>query len=122
MRKLRVYIAGPMTNGDGKNYNLEKIREAIGVSGFLIRHGFLPFCPQLSILHEMMLPGDVAYTDWLEYDLSWIDVCDAILRIPGPSKGADRECEYADGKGIPVSLGLSNFMATYQESTVCKST
>lgn len=121
-RKLRVYIAGPMTNGTGKNYDLEKIREAMGAYGLLIRHGFLPFCPQLSLAQEMMLPGNVTYDEWLEHDLAWIDVCDVVLQIPGPSKGADTECVYARAKGIPVFEGLSHFMATHPESTVCKTT
>lgn len=122
MRKLRVYIAGPMTNGTGRNYDLEKIREAMKAYSVLIHHGFLPFCPQLSLIQEMMLPGDVTYAEWLEHDLSWIDVCDVILRIPGPSKGADRECEYAQGRGIPIAKDLQTFLALHQESVVCKTT
>ncbi|KKM66927.1 hypothetical protein LCGC14_1476270 [marine sediment metagenome] len=122
MYKLRVYIAGPMTNGDGNTYNPEKIREALEAYSLLIRYGFLPFCPQLSLIHAMMLPQDVSYAEWLEHDFSWIDICDVVLRIPGPSKGADRECEYAEGLGIRVVEGLDNFLTAYPEPIVCKTT
>jgi len=29
-------------------------------------------------------------------------MCDAVLRIPGESRGADLECELARSRGIPV--------------------
>ncbi len=123
MRKLRVYIAGPMTNGNGKNYNLEKIREALKAYSTLIREGYLPFCPQLSLLHEMMVPISLTYDQWLGHDQDVIDNSDVIFRMPGESVGADRECKYARGRGIPVVEGSINyFLSGYSESTVCKST
>ncbi len=33
--------------------------------------------------------------------------CDAVLRLPGESAGADRDVAIARGRGLPVHLGLT---------------
>ena len=35
-------------------------------------------------------------------DLAWIERCDALLRMPGESSGADREVEHARAHSVPV--------------------
>jgi hypothetical protein len=42
----------------------------------------------------------------LDYDLNWLAKCDAVLRLPGASSGADREVEYAQKLGIPVFYSI----------------
>jgi hypothetical protein len=39
---------------------------------------------------------------WYEWDLHALLKCDALLRMPGISVGADREVEFARAHGIPV--------------------
>lgn len=39
---------------------------------------------------------------WLEYDLAWLEQCDAIVRIPGTSPGADDEMARAKELGLIV--------------------
>lgn len=36
------------------------------------------------------------------YDLAWLERCDALLRVPGPSAGADREVAHARERGLPT--------------------
>jgi len=91
----RVYISGPISIGDpGAN-----IRQAMKVSKKLTSKGFYPLCPHLKIFSQMFYPED--YETLLESDFAWIEVSDAILRIPGVSVGADAEIEVAGELGIP---------------------
>ncbi len=104
-RPLRVYIAGPMTNGDGNSFNMAKINEAIDVYLRLIEGGYLPHCPQLTVFCEFRYPTRISYDQWLALDKGYIDNSDVVLRLAGASAGADRECHYALDTGIPVVYG-----------------
>lgn len=35
------------------------------------------------------------YEDWMRIDLAWLEAAHALLRLPGPSAGADREVALA---------------------------
>ncbi len=115
--RTRVYIAGPMTNG-GRGYDMGKIHEAIRAYCQLIRRGFVPHCPQLTVFADFLEPGGVPYDEWLELDMCYIDDCDVLLRLDGDSKGADRECAYAVSIGKPIICGLGKFLSHYKEATV----
>jgi len=114
-RRMRVYIAGPMTGGTKGFFNMTKIHEAIEAYVILIDHGFVPHCPHLTVFCEFMKPDLITYEQWLELDREYIDDSDTVLRIPGNSPGADRECKYAIEKGIPVVVGLDEFLSRYAE-------
>jgi hypothetical protein len=74
--------------------------------------GFVPFVPHLSALWDIVdgESSPITYDDWLKYDFAWIDCCDALLRMPGESRGADMEVEYARSKGIPVSYSIADLI------------
>lgn len=109
-KRTRVYIAGPMTSGSKNHFNMAKIREAIEAHFVLIELGFVPHCPHLTVFCELMQPGRISYEKWLELDRHYIDDADAVLRIPGVSPGADRECKYARFLNKPVVEGLDTFL------------
>ncbi len=79
-----------------------------------IEEGFVPHCPHLTVFCEFMEPDRIPYEKWLELDKNYIDNSDAVLRIPGHSPGADRECEYALSKGIPVFQGINQFFSGFE--------
>lgn len=110
-RKLRVYIAGPMTGGTKGFFNMGKIHEAIEAYFKLIQWGFVPHCPHLSVFCEFMNPDRIKYEEWLELDRNYIDDSDIVLRIPGASPGADQECDYARLQGKTVVEGINTFLA-----------
>lgn len=112
-RRLRVYIAGPMTCGTAGSFNMEKIHEAIEAHFTLIELGFVPHCPQLTVFCELMQPHRISYEQWLKLDMNYIADSDVVLRIPGLSPGAERECEYAEALCKPVVVGLDNFLCWY---------
>jgi hypothetical protein len=94
--KKIVYVAGPYSIGD----QAENVRKAILMAERLIAEGFIPFIPHLSHLWQLMSPHK--YEFWMELDAHYLLRCDALLRIPGESAGADREVELAKSKWIPV--------------------
>ena len=97
MKKINyVYIASPYTKGDVA----VNVRESLKVGDQLITLGFIPFCPLVSHFQHLLFPRP--YEDWLRLDLAWIDRCDALLRLPGESSGADREVAYAKQTGKPI--------------------
>ena len=65
-----------------------------------MKHGYAPFLPHLS--HYWNLVSKHSWGEWLEYDEAWVEVCDAVIRLPGHSPGADREVAYAVARNIPV--------------------
>lgn len=115
-RRYRVYCAGPIRKGD----LLHNIRQADEAMGALMRAGFAPFNPMLSVYAGGISPpyppatvpfayadplaklAGVTADDWLNMDLAWVEVSDAVLRLPGSSVGADGEVAHAQKIGVPV--------------------
>lgn len=107
--KPLAYIAGPYRSDPVHN-----TRAAWEVAGELILGGIVtPFVPHLSLLADAMCPQPDAF--WLRYDLDVLEHCDAVLRLPGESAGADAEVEHARQEGIPVFTDVGNLLAWARE-------
>lgn len=104
-----VYIAGPYSNGDC----VRNSHKAMEVWEQLRSLGFIPFCPHWSIIQHLVIP--LEYEQWLDFDLEWIRRCDALLRMPGESSGADREVAFASQIGIPVFADVKELIAARDE-------
>jgi hypothetical protein len=104
-----VYIAGPYTNG-GVVHN---IQVAIDWAETIMERGFIPYIPHLTHLWDIYSPHP--YDEWLEFDLHWLDKCDAVFRIVGESVGADKEVEYAKEHNIPVFDSVPELMKYAKE-------
>lgn len=91
-----IYVAGPYSFGDVT----ANVRKAVDAATKLLDFGFAPYLPHLTHYWDMMHPR--SYLDWCQFDLVWLEKCDAVLRLPGESGGADREVEYARAHDIPV--------------------
>lgn len=97
---MKIYIAGPYTNGGvGEN-----VRRAVLAGDQLSELGHTPYIPHLTHLWHLMSPH--AYEFWLRLDMEWLMVCEAVLRLPGYSLGADGEVAVAEGLGLPVYYGI----------------
>jgi hypothetical protein len=79
-----VYVAGPYTTPD-----------ALTASGLA-----LAFVPHVTFLQHLVTPHDVDH--WYALDYAFLAKCDALLRIPGDSTGADKEARLAYELEIPV--------------------
>lgn len=93
--RARVYVSGPYTSDPAAN----TVR-AIHVGQVLLERGYAPMVPHLSHYWHEQLPNP--YDAWLELDVAWVLVADAVLRMPGESSGADEEVALARAHGIPV--------------------
>ena len=91
-----VYTAGPYTNPDPVVNTHKAIKFGLALWEQL---GILPFTPHLTLMSHMVCPKPINF--WYSIDLAYIDHCDAILRMPGSSSGADAEMEYAYQNRIP---------------------
>lgn len=69
------------------------------VANKIIALGALPFNPLLLSFHFIV--HNTPYDDVINLCLGYVERCDAIYRIPGKSKGADREMKHAITRGIP---------------------
>lgn len=106
-RRTRVYIAGPLSKG----CRFDNVDKGMKAYAALIRAGYAPFLPHFSALVAWLLP-DVDYDGWLDTDLPFVEACDALLRLPGESVGADREVRHAHDHNIPVHHFLDVLLAS----------
>ena len=102
-RRIRVYIAGPLS-ADSISGRLHNVHRAIEACCELVQAGYAPFCPHLTYYVDNC--DELGYGNWLEVDEAWVVVADAVLRLSGESQGADRECKLAIGMGIPVFYSI----------------
>lgn len=100
-----VYVAGPITKGD----QAVNVRRGIDAGHELMAAGLHPFVPHLSWFSHFVHATD--YEDWLAYDFAWLQRCDALVRLPGESAGADREAAEARRLGLPVFEGVGRLLA-----------
>ena len=93
---MRVYIAGPYTKGDP----VVNTRRAISAGEAVQARGHTPFIPHLTLFWHLVYEHEAQF--WYDYDLEWLAVCNALIRLPGDSLGADKEVDRAKELGIPV--------------------
>lgn len=110
-KPLLILIAGPYRSGTGGDpalisQNLARLEEA---SGPIFRLGHVPMIGEwvaLPVLRtvdpEAAAEGDVMY----ETARRLLQHCDAVLRLPGESSGADKDVEIAQQFGLPVYRSL----------------
>lgn len=98
-----VYVAGPISPDP-----LGHTRRALDAGSELMAAGIAPFVPHLACLWQVVYPR--SYEDWMRWDAEWIRRCDALLRLPGASPGADREMLLAMELGIPIFTLVSQII------------
>lgn len=103
-RRLRVYIAGPLSSESPtvQRGNIERAMQA-GVDVY--RRGHAPFIPHLTQQVADYLASTnqapLSYAQYLDWALAWLAQCD-VLYFVGTSPGADLERRYAREQHIPV--------------------
>jgi hypothetical protein len=114
-RKLRpvVYISGPVTKGN-RNWNVYQGFEA---QRELTDAGFAPINPIASTTYPFAWEEGFPHGVWMEVDLALVARADAVLRLPGDSKGADEECMFADLRGIPVYGSVADLKRGFRART-----
>ena len=103
---MRVYIAGPYTKGDRS----ENMRRAMKAMDDLIAAGHEPFLPILTHFQDLCHPRP--WEDRMRVDLAWLRCAEAVVRLPGESKGADIECSAVAGT-IPIFFSVEAFLGAH---------
>ena len=101
---MRVYVAGPYTLGDVAT----NVANAIEAGNGLLNAGHTPFIPHLTHFWHLLYPH--LYGEWLAYDSVWLMACDALIRLPGDSRGSDAEVQLAQQLSIPVFYSMEAFL------------
>lgn len=112
-KRIMVYVAGPISKGDLVQNCMQAHEAGIAILkaglSVVVPHGSC-FWGNVVIDYAQMRKGFVpeatpswtTHEDWYGMDLVIIERCDALLRLPGQSHGADMEVAHAAQKGIPV--------------------
>jgi len=103
---MYIYVAGPLTKGPRP----ENIHNALKAGERIRNRGHIPFVPHLYELWDIVSPQD--YEFWMEMDFKWLEKCDALVRLPGESSGADREVQRAYELNIPVFYGMEDLTSS----------
>jgi hypothetical protein len=114
-QSLMILIAGPYRSGtnDDPEKMANNLRSLESVALPLYRAGHIPLIGEwlaLPLLREAgsKHPGDAIYDEIL-YPIAnrLITRCDAVLRLPGSSKGADEDVRLATERGLAVYHNLN---------------
>jgi hypothetical protein len=101
---MKVYIASPYTIGDVA----VNVKRQLDVASALIDLGFEPYAPLLS--HFLHIAHPKEYETWMHLSFVFLRACDAVLRLDGESKGADREVGVANEIGRPVVFSIAQLV------------
>lgn len=110
MRPLLILIAGPYRSGTGDDpaklaANLTRLEEAAWP---LFRAGHVPMIGEWVALPVLRAAGASGVGDPLAAQVLYptaqrlLAHCDAVLRLPGESTGADNDVAIAEERGLPV--------------------
>ena len=91
-----LYVAAPYSQPDA----VHNTHVVIRIADALLDAGFVPLVPHLTLLWRLV--SQKPYERRLAYNRQLLARCDAVLRVPGDSRGADQETEYAERLGIPL--------------------
>jgi hypothetical protein len=109
-RPLLILIAGPYRSGTGDDpyllaANLSRLESAAWP---IFEAGHIPMIGEWVALPVLRSAGAVGLHDPLADQVMYptaqrlLEHCDAVLRLPGESKGADQDVAIAQERGIPV--------------------
>lgn len=101
MRRIRVYVAGPLTGSGIMTHN---IADTIEIANTLYDNGLIPFVPHLFSLWDIACPRHESV--FLELDRNWLAACDVMYRREGISPGTDKEAGWAEDMKIPIYTDL----------------
>lgn len=113
-RPLLILIAGPYRSGTGGDpaamaANLARLEEAAWP---IFAAGHIPMIGEWVALPVLRSAG-AGPTDPLAEDVLYptaerlLDRCDAVLRLPGESSGADQDVAIAERRGLPVYYDIA---------------
>jgi hypothetical protein len=112
---MLILIAGPYASGTGGDptlmaKNLKRLEEAAWP---IFAAGHIPMIGEWVALPVLESAGASGPDDPLAAEVMYptaerlLQHCDAVLRLPGESRGADQDVAIAEARGIPVYRSLA---------------
>jgi hypothetical protein len=98
---MRVFIASPYAGNKEENTRL-----ACDYADAVSRLGHYPYIPHLNMYWHR--PPGRSHEFWQDQDFTWLRLCDAVLRMGGPGRGADAEVAEAEKVGMPVYYSIDD--------------
>lgn len=122
---MLILIAGPYRSGTGDDpakmaTNLRRLEEA---SWPLFKAGHIPMIGEWVALPVWRSAGGTRLGDELYDQIFYptadrlLECCDAVLRLPGESKGADNDVRLAQDRGLPVYHRLQDVPGVVEDMT-----
>ena len=116
---MLILIAGPYRSGTGDDpallaQNLARLEEAAWP---LFQAGHVPMIGEWVALPVLRGAGGTSVADPVAREVMYptaerlLRHCDAVLRLPGESKGADQDVAIAKDRGLPVYYRLEDVPA-----------
>ncbi len=114
-KPLLILIAGPYASGTGGDpdlmrRNLDRLEQAAWP---IFKAGHIPMIGEWVALPVLSSAGATGPSDPLAAEVMYptaqrlLQHCDAVLRLPGESRGADQDVAIAEELGLPVYTSLS---------------
>ena len=113
---MLILIAGPYRSGTNDDPELmqQNLNSLESVALLLFRKGHIPLIGEWVALSLIRLagsikPGDEAWKE-IQYPVAHrlVEKCDAVLRLPGASKGADEDVRVATERGLKIYYRLED--------------
>ena len=119
---MMILIAGPYRSGTNDDPELlARNLQALEAAAWpLFRAGHLPMIGEWVALPVLSSAGATGLGDPLAEQVMYptaerlIQRCDAVLRLPGNSRGADQDVALARQRGLPVYLRLEDVPASQE--------
>jgi len=115
-KPLFILIAGPYRSGtnDDPARMAENLRRLESYAWPLYKAGYIPLIGEWVALPLIREAGGKEIDDAMHQQLLYpvadrlLQRCDAVLRVPGESKGADQDVRLAQERGLPVYYRLED--------------
>jgi hypothetical protein len=104
VQSLWIMVSGPYRSGSDDPHVWQENLDAMNAAALDVwKKGHVPVIGVNMALPVIAAAGTDSYDDiMMPLSLQLADRCDAVLRIGGPSAGADREVERLQEQGLPV--------------------
>jgi hypothetical protein len=120
-KPLMILIAGPYRSGtnDEPDRLAANLMSLESVSWPIFRAGHVPMIGEWVALPVMRAAGSTAIGDQISEQILYptadrlLHHCDAVLRLPGASQGADQDVRIATERGLPVYYRLEDIPGVF---------